>query len=45
MDVDDPFERFDWGRRSRRERGAESAYVISAAVGVALLAASILSIG
>lgn len=30
------------GRRSRRERGAEGAYVVSAVVGVGLLAASIL---
>jgi hypothetical protein len=33
------------GKRSRREHGAESIYVISAAVGVALLVASLLGIG
>lgn len=32
------------GRRSRRERGAEGAYVISAAAGVALLVASVLGV-
>ena len=33
------------GRRSRRERGMDAAYVISAAAGVALLAAAILGVG
>jgi hypothetical protein len=33
------------GRRSRRERGADGAYVISAAAGVALLAAAIIRVG
>jgi hypothetical protein len=33
------------GRRSKRERGAEGAYVTSALAGVALLVASILGIG
>ncbi len=33
------------GRRSRRERGTEGVYVISAAIGVALLVASLLGVG
>ena len=33
------------GRRSQRERGAESIYVVSAVVGVSLLVASLLGVG
>jgi hypothetical protein len=33
------------GRRSRRERGAERIYVVSAVVGVALLVASLVGVG
>jgi hypothetical protein len=33
------------GRRSRRERATERIYVISAVLGVALLAASLLGVG
>jgi hypothetical protein len=33
------------GRRSRRERGAERIYVISAIVGVALLVAALVGVG
>ena len=32
------------GRRSRRERGAEGAYVVSAAAGVALLVAALIGV-